>query len=77
MQEQAPSLLQGDKSGNPLLYSVEDCEVIGILTAEQPEKKEDIVYVGHGNQLPSTATYAMLDFSDESPWTEELPRQHH
>ena len=43
--------------------SVEDCEkVIGILTAEQPEKKEDIVYVGHGNQLPSTATYAMLDF---------------
>lgn len=51
------------KVGNPLLYSVEDCEkVIGILTAEQPEKKEDIVYVGHGNQLPSTATYAMLDF---------------
>lgn len=49
--------------GNPLLYSVEDCEkVIGILTAEQPGKKEDIVYVGHGNQLPSTATYAMLDF---------------
>ena len=35
------------------LYSVEDCEkVIGIRTAEQPEKKEDIVYVGHGNQLP-------------------------
>ena len=29
-------------------------KVIGILTAEQPEKKEDIVYVGHGNQLPST-----------------------
>jgi sirohydrochlorin cobaltochelatase len=30
------------KVGNPLLYSVEDCEkVIGILTAEQPEKKED------------------------------------
>ena len=51
------------KVGNPLLYSVEDCEkVIGILTAEQPEKKEDIVYVGHGNQLPSTTTYAMLDF---------------
>ena len=31
--------------GNPLLYSVEDCEkVIDILTAEQPGKKEDIVY---------------------------------
>ena len=32
------------------------------MTSVQPEKKEDIVYVGHGNQLPSTATYAMLDF---------------
>lgn len=51
------------KVGNPLLYSIEDCEkVIDVLTTEQPEKKEDIVYVGHGNQLPSTATYAMLDF---------------
>ena len=51
------------KVGNPLLYSVEDCEkVIDILTAEQTSKKEDIIYVGHGNRLPSTATYAMLDF---------------
>lgn len=51
------------KVGNPLLYSVEDCEkVIDILTAEKAGKKEDIVYVGHGNRLPSTATYAMLDF---------------
>ncbi len=51
------------KVGNPLLYSVDDCQkVIDILASEQPEKKEDIVFVGHGNQLPSTATYAMLDF---------------
>lgn len=51
------------KVGNPLLYSVEDCEkVISLLTKEQTGKKEDVVYVGHGNQLPSTATYAMLDF---------------
>lgn len=51
------------KVGNPLLYSVDDCEkVIDILKTIQPGKKEDIVYVGHGNQLPSTATYAMLDF---------------
>lgn len=51
------------KVGNPLLYSVEDCEkVIDILASVQAGKKEDIVYVGHGNQLPSTATYAMLDF---------------
>ena len=40
--------------GNPLLYSVEDCEkVIGILTAEQPEKKEDIVYVGTATSYPA------------------------
>jgi sirohydrochlorin cobaltochelatase len=45
------------------LYTVEDCEkVIEILTQEQPGKKEDVIYVGHGNQLPSTATYAMLDY---------------
>lgn len=51
------------KVGNPLLYSVDDCErIIDILTAEQSDKKENIVFVGHGNQLPSTATYAMLDF---------------
>lgn len=51
------------KVGNPLLYSVEDCEkVIDILAAETTGKKEDIVYVGHGNHLPSTATYAMLDY---------------
>ena len=51
------------KVGNPLLYTVEDCEkVIEILTQEQPGKKEDVIYVGHGNQLPSTATYAMLDY---------------
>ncbi|MDR2920674.1 MAG: sirohydrochlorin cobaltochelatase [Tannerella sp.] len=49
--------------GNPLLYSVADAElVINILTNERPGSKEDIVYVGHGNQLPSTATYAMLDY---------------
>ena len=51
------------KVGNPFLYSVDDCErIIDILTAEQSDKKENIVFVGHGNQLPSTATYAMLDF---------------
>ncbi len=49
--------------GTPLLYSIEDCQqVVTIISALQPGKKEDIVYVGHGNQLPSTATYALLDF---------------
>lgn len=50
--------------GNPLLYSTADCrKVISILTDNQPTgKNEAIVYIGHGNQLPSTATYAMLDY---------------
>jgi sirohydrochlorin cobaltochelatase len=50
--------------GNPLLYSTADCrKVISILTDNQPTgQNEAIVYIGHGNQLPSTATYAMLDY---------------
>lgn len=49
--------------GNPLLYSTDDClKVIGILTGEPADGKEETVYVGHGNQLPSTATYALLDY---------------
>ena len=50
--------------GNPLLYSVADCQrVVDILTrGEQPGRGEAVVFVGHGNQLPSTATYAMLDY---------------
>ena len=62
------------KVGNPLLYTVEDCEkVIEILTQEQPGKKEDVIYVGHGNyrHLRHAGLY------DESPRTEKLPRQHH
>lgn len=51
------------KVGNPLLYSVNDCQkVINLLVTEKYENKEDIIFIGHGNQLPSTATYAMLDF---------------
>ena len=61
--DEVRAFLKEIKVGNPLLYSVDDCEkIIDILTAEQSDKKENIVFVGHGNQLPSTATYAMLDF---------------
>ena len=49
--------------GTPLLYTVEDCKaVVDLLAAGRQAEKEDVVYVGHGNRLPSTATYAMLDF---------------
>ena len=46
--------------GNPLLYSVEDCErVVEIMAEKQPERGV-LVLVGHGTYTPSTATYAIL-----------------
>lgn len=49
------------KAGNPLLYSVEDCQkVLDILTLEGVEKNQAVVLVGHGTTHPSTAVYAML-----------------
>lgn len=49
-------------TGNPLLYSPEDCrEVMETLADEPCGEDEAVVYVGHGNGLPSTATYSQLD----------------
>ena len=48
--------------GESLLYSPADCEsVASILLREPCGKGEAVVYVGHGNMLPSTATYSQLD----------------
>lgn len=48
--------------GHPLCYSVDDSHALAdIIAATQPEADEAIVFVGHGNNLPGTATYAMLD----------------
>lgn len=66
------------KVGNPLLYTVEDCEkVIEILTQEQPGKKEDVIYVGHGQSIAKYRHLRHAGLYDESPRTEKLPRQHH
>lgn len=47
--------------GNSLCHSPADClEVAQVLTAALPAG-ETTIYVGHGNLLPSTATYAQLD----------------
>ena len=57
------------KVGNPLLYSVEDCGTAGkerrhcLCGARQPATQHG--YLRHAR------------LHDESPWTEELPRQHH
>lgn len=48
--------------GNPLLYSIEDCEaLVAVLEARKPEKGST-VFVGHGTYTPANATYAQLDY---------------
>ncbi|MDE6205807.1 MAG: sirohydrochlorin cobaltochelatase [Duncaniella sp.] len=48
--------------GRPLLYTPDDClTVTDILLREPCGKNEAVVYVGHGNMLPGTATYCQLD----------------
>ena len=48
--------------GRSLCYSPDDCrQVTGIMKQEACGKDEAVVYVGHGNMLPSTATYSQLD----------------
>lgn len=51
------------KTGTSLLYSPEDCsQLVDILANRKCTKGEVIIYVGHGNLLPSTATYTQLDY---------------
>lgn len=49
--------------GRPLCYTPADFEqVVDILAAEDPAGADAIVFVGHGNERPSTATYTQLDY---------------
>ncbi len=48
--------------GNPLLYSVEDCERVVDIMAEKRSNQEILILVGHGTYTPSTAIYAMIDY---------------
>ena len=51
------------KCGESLCYSPEDCEaLVKILATEPCGKDESVIYAGHGNMLPSTATYCQLDY---------------
>lgn len=51
------------KTGLPLCYTPEDCaRVVDILGNEPRAKDETIIFAGHGNLLPSTATYCLLDY---------------
>ena len=52
--------------GNPLLYSLEDCQkVTDILSRRYSEcaegKKSAVVMVGHGTHTPATAIYSQID----------------
>ena len=49
--------------GRPLCYTPADFEqVVDILAAEDVDGADAIIFVGHGNELPSTATYTQLDY---------------
>lgn len=49
--------------GRPLCYSPSDFEkVVDILAKEDSKNVDAIVFVGHGNNLPSTSTYTQLDY---------------
>lgn len=51
------------KVGTPLCYSIADARAVAEIMAVEPcADDEAVVFVGHGNALPSTATYAMLDY---------------
>lgn len=60
--EQARPFFRHVVMGRPLCYSPDDCEeLVKILVQESRARDEAIIFVGHGNMLPSTATYSQLD----------------
>lgn len=49
--------------GQPLLDSPADCCALVSILEELPSRTgETVIYVGHGNDRPSTATYTQLDY---------------
>ena len=58
----ATSFFRAVHLGTPLLYTLDDCRrFLTVLESEQPQKGGAVLWVGHGNALASTATYAMLN----------------
>jgi sirohydrochlorin cobaltochelatase len=50
------------KVTRPLLYTIDDFrKLTAILGATPVPEDEEVIFMGHGNNLPSTATYTMLD----------------
>lgn len=47
--------------GNVLCYSPQDCQEVAQLLISESPKENHIIFAGHGNMLPSTATYSQLD----------------
>lgn len=49
--------------GKPLCFSPDDClRLVDLLLREPKAADEAVIFVGHGNNLPSTATYCQLDY---------------
>ena len=53
--------------GQSLMYSPSDCETVASILLREPcAKGEAVIYVGHGNMLPSTATYSHADYAADA-----------
>lgn len=51
------------KCSESLCYTPDDClALVDILASHPKAKNEAVVFVGHGNLLPGTATYCQLDY---------------
>ena len=65
------------KVGNPLLYSVEDCEKVRYTDRRTAGKERRHCLCGARQPATQHGYLRHARLHDESPWTEELPRQHH
>ena len=51
------------RCGTSLCHTPDDCAKLTAILGVVPRAKDEaVIYVGHGNLLPSTATYAQLDY---------------
>lgn len=51
------------KCGDALCHTPDDCLALASVLLEEPaDPAEAVVYAGHGNMLPGTATYSQLDY---------------
>lgn len=58
----AASFFKEIRVGTPILYSTSDFKKVADLLEKKYKQPKAIVFVGHGSNTPSTASYTMLDY---------------